>query len=159
MASLSKSKEKVKKMVKLYNENNEIIADVEYNQNLDRWDGRNYTNGGLGMHKGFGYLEEENQFYIIVGSQWQGAQNYAYCVSTETLIREIIDSGNIDQIDKFPELQTIYNAKFNKKTEKSRVFSVRVKHDETTENIETKIAEMRAKINKYTLDFNTNDTD
>jgi phosphomannomutase len=141
-------------MVKLY-KNDEIIGDVEYNENLDRWDGQNYTNGGRCMHKGWGYLEEEEQFYIIIGSDWQGTQDYAYCVSAEQLIREMIDSENTRDIDKYPELQEIYDAKFNKKKATSKVFSVRVKHDETTENIEKKMNEMRAKINEYTLDFKT----
>jgi hypothetical protein len=138
-------------MVKLYNElNGEIIGDVEYNENLDSWDGRNYSNGGVGMHKGFGYLEEEDQFYIIIGSQWQGSQDYAYICSEEELIREMIDSDNSEEIEKYPELQEVYERDFiTKKQQKSKVFSIRIKIDESKKEIEKKITEMRKKISEF----------
>jgi hypothetical protein len=148
---------KNKKMVKLYKNEllNEIIGEVVYNENLDRFNGHNFTNPGRCMHKGWGYLEEEACYYIIIGSDWQGTQDYAYVVSAEQLIREMIDSDNTSEIDECPELQDIYDAKFNKKKATSKVFSVRVKHDETKENVIKKMNEMMAKIKEYTLDFKT----
>ena len=38
-------------MINVFDDNN-IIARVNYNSNLDYYDGHNYTNGGVGLHKG-----------------------------------------------------------------------------------------------------------
>jgi hypothetical protein len=101
-------------MVVLYDENEEIIGDVEYNNDLDYWDGHNHTNGGTGRHKGFGQLDS-GEFYIIHGTQWQGESNYARLTSPEEIVKEAIRTSNVDMLEKYEELMEIYENKFNKK--------------------------------------------
>ena len=68
---------------------NEIVARVKYNEKLDYWNGRNWGNGGLGMHKGITRLKD-GRFVIIIGSQKQGSKDYAYIVSKEEALQEIL---------------------------------------------------------------------
>ena len=86
-----------------------VVARVRYNNLLDYWDGRNWTNGGTGMHKGITKLKD-GRYVIIIGSQWQGARDYGYIVSPEEALQEILKSGNHDLIEtkKFRELKELY---------------------------------------------------
>jgi len=95
--------------VNVYDENGDVIARVRYNQDLDYWDGRNWTNGGTGMHKGITKLKD-GRYVIIIGSQWQGARDYGYIVSPEEALQEILKSGNHDLLEtkKFRELKELY---------------------------------------------------
>ncbi len=88
---------------------NEIVARVKYNEKLDYWDGRNRGNGGLGKHKGITKLKD-GRFVIIIGSQMQGSKDYAYIVSKEEALQEVIKSGNLELLEdkKFAELKTLY---------------------------------------------------
>ena len=61
-------------MVNVY-ENGEIIADVDYNTNLDVWNGQNWQSGGTGKHRGLTRLED-GRFVLIYGSDWQGVEDY-----------------------------------------------------------------------------------
>ena len=70
-----------------------IIARVEYNNNLDLWDGRNMCNGGAGRHKGITKLRD-GRFVIIDGTDWQGETTTAYIVSDREALEEILESGN-----------------------------------------------------------------
>lgn len=92
-----------------YDLDGEVIARVRYNQDLDYWDGRNWTNGGTGMHKGITKLKD-GRYVIIIGSQWQGARDYGYIVSPEEALQEILKSGNHDLLEtkKFRELKELY---------------------------------------------------
>jgi hypothetical protein len=136
-------------MVVLYNENGEIIGDVEYNNLLDYWDGRNWTNGGTGKHLGFGQFK--GQFYLIYGTQWQGEQNRAEIVSAETIVKEAINSDNIKEIEDFPKLLEIYENEFNQKTidEKSKVFSLRINLSESEEDVNKKIEKLKQKVSDF----------
>ena len=89
--------------------NEQVIARVRYTDNLDYWDGNNFTNGGTGMHKGITKLKD-GRYVIIIGTQWQGAKDYAYVVSPEEAVQEIIRSGNLELFDtkKFAELKKVY---------------------------------------------------
>ena len=60
-------------MVNVY-EDGEIIAVVEYNNNLDYWDGSNWTAGSTGRHEGLTQLED-GQFVLIEGTDWQGEKD------------------------------------------------------------------------------------
>ncbi|CBH21381.1 protein of unknown function [Acetoanaerobium sticklandii] len=71
-----------------------IIARVEYNNNLDFWDGRNMCNGGAGRHKGITKLRD-GRFVIIDGTDWQGETTTAYVVSDREALEEILESGNV----------------------------------------------------------------
>lgn len=88
---------------------NKIVARVKYNEKLDYWNGRNWGNGGLGMHKGITKLKD-GRFVIIIGSQMQGSKDYAYIVSKEEALQEVLESGNVELLEeqKFAELKTLY---------------------------------------------------
>lgn len=98
-------------MIVLYDENNEVIGEVEYNNKLDYWDGRNYVNGGVGLHKGFGQLKD-NRFYMIHGTQWQGQFDNAKICDPKEIVKEAIRTGNTNELDKFPKLKSIYENDF-----------------------------------------------
>ena len=138
-------------MVKLYENKSleNVIGSVENNNDLDFWDGHNWTNGGPGRHLGFGQLDS-GEFYLIHGTQWQGEQDYAFLVSAEEIIKEAIKSDNIDQLEEYPELMHIYKEKYDKiSPEKSKVFSIRVNLLESKDDINTKINDLKQKIVKY----------
>lgn len=89
------------------------IARVRYNQDLDYWDGRNWSNGGIGMHKGITKLKD-GRYVIIVGSQWQGEKDYGYIVTPEEALQEILKSGNEHLLEtkKFRDLKILYEKSF-----------------------------------------------
>lgn len=85
-----------------------IVARVRYNNLLDYWDGSNWTNGGVGMHKGITKLKD-GRYVIIIGSQWQGARDYGYIVTPEEALQEILLSGNTELLEseRFAELKKL----------------------------------------------------
>ena len=87
----------------------EVIARVTYNSNLDYWDGKNWTNGGTGYHKGITKLKD-GRYVLIIGSNWQGQKDYAYIVEMETALQEILKSNHLELLDlkKFSELKELY---------------------------------------------------
>ena len=87
----------------------EVIARVRYNQNLDFWDGRNFTCGSTGRHKGLTKLKD-GRYVLIHGTQWQGEKDYAIVISAEQALQEILKSGNLDLLEtkKFRELKELY---------------------------------------------------
>lgn len=91
-------------MINVYDESGEIIAEVEYNNNLDYWDGSNYTCGSTGLHKGLTRLAD-GSYVLINGSQWQGSRDTAHIISKEEACQEILHSGNTDLFNNFPELK------------------------------------------------------
>jgi hypothetical protein len=86
----------------------QVIARVRYNEDLDYWDGNNFVNGGTGLHKGITKLKD-GRYVIIHGSQWQGAKDYAYVVSAREALDEILRSGNEQLLEtkKFKELKKL----------------------------------------------------
>ena len=86
-----------------------VIARVRYNQNLDFWDGRNFTCGSTGRHKGLTRLKDGRNV-LIYGTQWQGEKDYAIVISAEQALQEILKSGNLDLLEtkKFRELRELY---------------------------------------------------
>jgi hypothetical protein len=86
-----------------------VIARVRYNQNLDFWDGRNFTCGSTGRHKGLTRLKD-GRYVLIYGTQWQGEKDYAIVISAEQALQEILKSGNLDLLEtkKFRELKKMY---------------------------------------------------
>lgn len=91
--------------------NGNVIARVRYNAVLDYWNGRNYENGGTGRHKGLTKLRD-GRYVLIHGTQWEGERDYAYVISTEQALQEILKSGNGQLLDtkKYRELKAIYEA-------------------------------------------------
>ena len=85
-------------MVNVYDDDGNVIAQVEYNNALDYWDGNNFTCGSAGHHKGITKLED-GRYVIIYGTQWQGERNYAKVVSDKEALQEILKSGNEKLLD------------------------------------------------------------
>lgn len=77
----------------------QVVARVTYNENLDYWDGQNWSNGGQGKHKGITRLRD-GRYVIIIGTQWQGSKDYAYIASEEEALQEILDSNNVELLEK-----------------------------------------------------------
>lgn len=80
-------------MVKVYKdeygkdyEKGGIIADVEYNNNLDVWNGSNWQSGGTGKHKGLTRLED-GRFVLIFGSDWQGVETYGVVIDEDVALQ------------------------------------------------------------------------
>lgn len=60
-------------------EETRTIGEVEYNQNLDYWDGSNWRNGGIGSHLGVAKWKDE--YVIIYGTDLEGHRDYAEKIS------------------------------------------------------------------------------
>lgn len=97
-------------MISVYNSEGDVIGQVEYNDNLDYWDGRNYTNGGTGLHKGLTRLST-GEYVLIHGTQWQGDRDHAETISAERALQEILKSENQSLLKekKFSELNELYS--------------------------------------------------
>ncbi len=96
-------------MVNVYDDYRNVVARVKYNQNLDYFDGSNFSNGGLGRHKGLTKLK--NGSYILIhGTDWQGERDYAIIVSPEHALQEILKSNNeyLLEEERFSELRELY---------------------------------------------------
>lgn len=87
---------------------NEIVSRVRYNTILDYWDGRNWTNGGVGRHKGITKLKD-GRYVIIHGTQWQGESNYGLIATADDALQEILRAQKIELLDtkKFKELKEL----------------------------------------------------
>jgi len=87
----------------------QVIARVRYNQNLDYWDGRNWQNGGMGRHKGITKLKD-GRYVIIIGTDWQGERDHAYVVNAHEALQEILKAQRLELLGtkKFAELKKLY---------------------------------------------------
>lgn len=88
-----------------------VIARVEYNQKLDRWNGSNWQNGGVGLHRGITKLRD-GRYVLIYGTDHQGHRDYGVVVSKEEMAKEIIESENLDLLKskRFQDLASIVDA-------------------------------------------------
>jgi hypothetical protein len=86
-------------------EDGKVIARVEYNSNLDFWDGRNWTCGSIGRHLGLTRLRKTGKYVLIHGTDLQGEQDSAEIVTDEEAYQAILTSGNIELLEKFPDLR------------------------------------------------------
>ena len=77
-------------------ENDQCIGRVSYIDNLDHWDGHNYTNGSTGRHSGIGKTRS-GKFFLVSGTQWQGERDSANVIS-EAEARELVLSANNDAL-------------------------------------------------------------
>jgi len=82
-----------------------VIARVQYSDNLDFWDGSNWTCGSTGRHLGLTRLRKSGQYVLIHGTDLQGEQDSAEIVTDEEAYQAIVSSGNIELLEKFPDLQ------------------------------------------------------
>ena len=96
-------------MVNVYDEYGDVIARVGYNQNLDRWDGSNWTCGSTGRHKGLTRLED-GRYVLIHGTQWQGERDTAEIISADQALQEILHADATDLLEepKFAELKELW---------------------------------------------------
>ncbi len=86
-------------------EDGKVIARVQYTDNLDFWDGSNWTCGSTGRHLGLTRLRKSGQYVLIHGTDLQGEQDSAEIVTDEEAYQAIVSSGNIELLEKFPDLQ------------------------------------------------------
>lgn len=95
-------------MVYVYNDNNKIIGQVKYNNNLDNFDGHVFSCGCFGRHKGLCKLKN-GKFALIYGTDWFKESNYAKIISPEDAAQEVIKSRNMKLLEdaKFRELKPI----------------------------------------------------
>ena len=77
-----------------------VIARVRYNENLDFWDGHNWSCGYPGRHLGLTQLAD-GRFVLIHGTDWQGERDGAEIISKECAVQKILESGNEDLLEKF----------------------------------------------------------
>lgn len=81
--------------VPLYH-NDKCIGRVSYTDNLDYWDGNNYTCGSTGRHLGVGKTRS-GQFFLCHGTQWQGEKASAEIV-TEAEAKEAVMRQSNDKL-------------------------------------------------------------
>jgi len=86
-------------------EDGKVIARVQYNDNLDFWDGSNWTCGSPGRHLGLTRLRKSGQYVLIHGTDFQGEQDRAEIVTDEEAYQAIVSSGNFELLEKFPDLR------------------------------------------------------
>jgi hypothetical protein len=86
-------------------EDGKVIARVQYNDNLDFWDGKNWTCGSIGRHLGLTRLRKSGQYVLIHGTDFQGEQDSAEIITDEEAYQAIVSSGNTELLDKFPDLR------------------------------------------------------
>jgi len=136
-------------MVAVTDDTGDIVAEVDYTDNLDYWDGRNHTCGSTGRHKGLTQLPD-GRFVLVHGSDWQGERNTAEFITAARAVQEILRSGNTDLFDDYPELAELREALPNDKgPRESRTFSVRVNAHALAEEVDEKIANLRASIDAW----------
>jgi hypothetical protein len=101
-------------------EQTEIVGRVRYNQSLDYWDGRNFTNGSVGRHWGLTKLKD-GRYVLIHGTQWQGEKDYAEVISAEEALRLIMKTQNTDLLKtkKYKDLAEMYKAYENEEDDEA----------------------------------------
>jgi hypothetical protein len=70
-----------------------VIGRVYYRDNLDHWDGHNYTCGSTGRHLGIGKTKS-GKFFLVHGTQWQGERDYAEVVSEAEAKDQVMRVGD-----------------------------------------------------------------
>ena len=88
-------------MINVYDDNGNVIARVKYNNNLDKWDGSNWTSGSTGRHLGITRLKKSKQFVLIHGTQWQGEENSAMIISDDDALQHILSANNDELLNKY----------------------------------------------------------
>lgn len=91
--------------VNVYDDNQNVIARVEYNSNLDQWDGKNWSCGSTGRHLGITKLKKSGKYVLIHGTDWQGERDWAWIISPEEAYKKIVESNNEELLEKYPDLK------------------------------------------------------
>jgi hypothetical protein len=94
-------------MLNVYDRKGQIVARVQEHQNLDYWDGNNFTNGGTGKHRGLTKLKD-GRFVLVHTSQWTGSKDFGEIITAEEALQEILNSNNLELLEKFVDLNKLY---------------------------------------------------
>ncbi len=99
--------------VPVFDEDQKIVAHVEYNSNLDYWDGRNNTCGSTGRHMGLTVLKD-GRFVLIHGTQWQGERDHAEIVSADEALQAVMRTSSLELLEsvRFKALKQLYDEKY-----------------------------------------------
>ena len=94
--------------VNVINESGAIVGRVRYNDNLDYWNGSNFTCGATGRHRGLTMLKD-GSYVLINGTQWQGEQDRAEIITEDEAVEYVLKSGNTQLLDlpKFKGLKLL----------------------------------------------------
>ena len=89
-------------------EDSKVIGRVRYNANLDFWDGRIWSSGCIGSHKGLTKLKD-GSYVLIYGSEFYGESDFAEIISEEEALKQILKSGNTEllELKKFKSLKKL----------------------------------------------------
>ena len=69
-----------------------VVAIVKYVQNLDTWDGRNFSSGSAGQHIGIRKITRgvfAGKWYVCYGTDWQGQEDEAFLLEDEEDAKQI----------------------------------------------------------------------
>lgn len=102
----------MERKVSVYNEDGDVVGRVQYNNELDYWDGRNFSSGEMGRHLGITRLSD-GRYVLIHGTDWQGERDTAEVVSAARALQAILRAGALELLKKkkFSELQELENKK------------------------------------------------
>ena len=95
--------------VPVYDEDYNIIARVQYNDNLDYWDGDIMSCGIVGRHLGLTRLCKSGQYVLIHGTQFESEKNWGEITTPERAGKYISCSDNPELFIQYPELQQYGN--------------------------------------------------
>ncbi len=86
----------------------EVVAAVEYNENLDRWNGSNWCDGSMGHHRGITRLMD-GRYVLIHGTDYEGERDAGYIIPAKQALQEILQAGAESLLDepKFAELKEL----------------------------------------------------
>ncbi len=98
--------------VPVYDENERVIAMVNYTENLDMWNGHDWTNGGAGHHLGLTKLKS-GKYVLVHGTNWEGESDHGEIISPEAALDHILRAGSLDLLEmkKFSDLKTLMGTK------------------------------------------------
>lgn len=102
----------------VYDDCGEIVSKVNYNDNLDFWDGSNWSCGSIGRHKGLTKLRN-GKYVLIHGTNWQGEKDSAELISDYQAYLEIVNSGNTELFEsgRFKDLHKFEDKLIEKELE------------------------------------------
>jgi len=91
---------KESKMVPVYETEmcGKVVARVNYNQNLDVWNGRNWNCGSTGRHEGLTKLRD-GRFVLIQGSDWQNESSFGSVITAEEALQRVLSTHNEELLD------------------------------------------------------------
>lgn len=90
--------------IPVYDQNDKVVAKVNYTDNLDVWNGSNWQSGGTGLHQGITKLRKPvngRTFVLVHGSQWQGSRSYGELISDKSALQKILKAEKDDLLKKY----------------------------------------------------------